>query len=64
MFNDAMSPKAGRLINGNPFANLGLKRSRGRRDLQPPSPDQVERPISAAKAVAVTPVCDRASSRG
>ena len=39
-FNDAMSAPAGRLVDRNPFARLGLRASRGRRDTQPP--DQVE----------------------
>jgi integrase len=52
MFNDALSAKAGRLIETNPFAGLGLKRSRGRRDQQPPSPDEVRRLIAAAATVA------------
>src|SRR5262249_42582870 len=39
-FNDAMSGPAGRLIDRNPFAALGLRGSRGRRDKQPPT--QVE----------------------
>jgi integrase len=38
-FNDAASVPAGRLIERNPFANLRLRSSRGRRDTQPP--DQV-----------------------
>jgi integrase len=42
MFNDAASAKAGRLIRTNPFAGLGLEQSRGNRDKQPPSQDQME----------------------
>jgi len=41
MFNDAASAKAGRLVKDNPFANLGLKKSRGNRDQQPPSETMV-----------------------
>jgi hypothetical protein len=37
MFNDARRPHAGMLIDANPFANLGLKRSKGRKRVQPPS---------------------------
>jgi integrase len=36
MFNDAASAKAGRLITVNPFAGLGLTRTRGNRDRKPP----------------------------
>jgi integrase len=39
-FNDASSAAAGRLVDRNPFAKLGIRASRGRRDKQPPS--QVE----------------------
>lgn len=48
MFNDAMSAKAGRLIDRNPFAKLGLARSRGNRDKQPPSEATVWELIGAA----------------
>jgi integrase len=37
MFNDAMTAQAGRLVALNPFARLGLKQSRGRRNVQPPT---------------------------
>jgi integrase len=52
MFNDAASAKAGRLVDRNPFAGLGLKRTRGNRDKQPPSEDIVWALIAAAKDIA------------
>jgi integrase len=41
MFNDAASPKAGRLLTHNPFARLGISRGPGRRHEQPPSEEQI-----------------------
>lgn len=38
-FNDARRPQAGMLVTHNPFAGIGLKKSKGRKTLQPP--DQV-----------------------
>lgn len=52
MFNDAASAKAGRLVTTNPFAGLGLKKSRGMRDIKPPAEDVVWALIRAAKAQA------------
>jgi integrase len=52
MFNDAMSPKAGRLIDRNPFARLGLESSSGNRHKQPPSEEEVWRMIAVAREVA------------
>ena len=37
MFNDAARADAGRLVAVNPFANLRIQQSRGRRDVQPPA---------------------------
>jgi integrase len=48
MFNDAMSAAAGRLVDRNPFAKLGLRSSRGRRDVQPPNEAEIERFIALA----------------
>jgi integrase len=48
MFNDARRVQAGVLIDANPFANLGLKRSKGRKHIQPPAPGEVARLIAAA----------------
>ena len=48
MFNDARRPQAGMLVSTNPFANLGLKRSKGRKDVQPPDQATVARMIAAA----------------
>jgi integrase len=42
-FNDAMSAPAGRLVDRNPFAKLGLRSSRGRRDKQPPTQADIAR---------------------
>jgi integrase len=47
-FNDAMTPQAGRLVMLNPFARLGLKRSSGRRHIQPPSQMDAARLVALA----------------
>jgi integrase len=47
-FNDAASAPAGRLVDRNPFARLGLRGSHGRRDTQPPSQADVARLIALA----------------
>ena len=52
MFNDAASVKAGRLIDRNPFAKLGISRGNGRRDQQPPSEQQVWQIIECARRLA------------
>jgi integrase len=49
MFNDAASPKAGRLIDRNPFAGLGLSKGRGNRDATPPSQETAWALIVAAR---------------
>jgi integrase len=41
MFNDAASAKAGRLIERNPFAGLGLRKGAGNRHRQPPPEEQM-----------------------
>ncbi len=51
MFNDAASAKAGRLIERNPFAKLGLAKSRGNRDKQPPPEEQVWALIRHARSL-------------
>jgi integrase len=51
MFNDAASGKAGRLIDRNPFANLGLGRTKGNRERQPPDQDAMERLVALAREV-------------
>jgi integrase len=48
MFNDATSAPAGRLVDDNPFANLGLRGSRGRRDTQPPTQVEIARFVALA----------------
>lgn len=50
MFNDAASAKAGRLVQVNPFAELGLAKSDGRRHQQPPSQEQMEEMVRYAWA--------------
>lgn len=52
MFNDAASAKAGRLVTSNPFAKLGITRTTGNRNRQPPSEQQVQKLIAAARAKA------------
>jgi integrase len=48
MFNDARRPQAGMLIDRNPFLGLGLSRSKGRKELQPPGQAEVARMIALA----------------
>lgn len=48
MFNDARRPQAGMLVDRNPFAALGLRRSKGRKDVQPPDQATVAAMIAAA----------------
>lgn len=48
MFNDAMSPKAGRLLQSNPFARAGISKGPGNRHRQPPSSEQLQRLIELA----------------
>lgn len=48
MFNDARRPQAGMLVDRNPFAGLGLKRSKGRKEVQPPSQGEVVRLVATA----------------
>ena len=47
-FNDGRRAQAGMLVHTNPFANLGMRRSRGRKNIQPPQPGEVARLIAAA----------------
>ena len=53
MFNDASSAAAGRLVTVNPFANLRLPSSRGRKDVMPP--DQAVLASMLALARELTP---------
>jgi integrase len=48
MFNDARSVVAGQLVDRNPFANLGLRQTRGRKDVQPPDQASTARMLAAA----------------
>ncbi len=52
MFGDATSAKAGRLIDRNPFAKLGLKQKRGNKDRTPPSLEKAYELIAKAHEVA------------
>jgi integrase len=47
-FNDAASAPAGRLVDRNPFAKLGMRASRGRRDTQPPGQVTIARFVDLA----------------
>jgi integrase len=47
-FNDAMFAPAGRLVDRNPFAKLGLRGSRGRRDKQSPTQVEIARFVTLA----------------
>ena len=47
-FNDAASAPAGRLVDRNPFARLGLRSGRGRRDTQPPGQAEIARFVQLA----------------
>jgi integrase len=49
MFNDARSAKAGRLVDRNPFSELGLKKSKGNAEKDPPSEDVVWALIDKAR---------------
>ena len=51
MFNDARRPQAGMLVGHNPFASLGLRQTRGRKDVQPPDQATVARMIAAAEGL-------------
>jgi integrase len=53
MFNDARSAKAGRLVDRNPFAELGLSKGKGRGEDDPPSEETVWALIDAAKRVSL-----------
>jgi len=48
LFNDAASAQAGRLVTHNPFLNLRLRGSRGRRDTQPPTQTDMARFLAYA----------------
>jgi integrase len=47
-FNDAATVPAGRLVEHNPFAKLGLRGSRGRRDVMPPGQRDIARLVQLA----------------
>ncbi len=58
MFNDAMSAEAGRLVPSNPFAGLRLTRSRGNKDKQPPSEEQMASLIELARELTTPSFAD------
>ncbi len=49
MWNDAMSAKAGRLTRVNPWAGLGISRTTGNKDRQPPTVEQMETMLLIAR---------------
>lgn len=49
MVNDAMSVRGGRLLSRNPFAGLGIAKTKGNRDVDPPTEDTVWALIRAAR---------------
>lgn len=48
MFNDAKSAKAGRLIETNPFAGLGLAKTKGNKERRPPTVEQMQQMVQIA----------------
>lgn len=48
MFADATKAKAGRLLPANPFAGLGLKKTKGNKDRQPPTEEQMRELVDKA----------------
>jgi integrase len=48
-FNDAMSAKAGRLLARNPFAGLGIAKTKGNKDKAPPNIEQMETLLQHAR---------------
>jgi integrase len=48
MFNDAATAAAGLLVDRNPFSRLGLRSTRGRRDVQPPTQADIARLVALA----------------
>ncbi len=53
MFNDAAAGKAGRLVSINPFAGLGIAKTKGNKHRQPPDEQAIWRML--AKARELTP---------
>lgn len=49
MLNDAASAKGGRIVERNPFAGLGIRKSSGNREKQPPTEEQAWAMIGAAR---------------
>src|SRR5580704_17085301 len=48
MCNDDRRPHAGMLVDRDPFANLGLRQSKGRKEVQPPDQATTARMLAAA----------------
>jgi integrase len=51
MFNDAASAKAGRLVLINPFADLGIRKTKGNKAKRPPSLEQMENMVLTARQI-------------
>lgn len=49
MFNDAASAKGGRLLERNPFAGLGIAKTKGNAGRRPPSEEDMERLVALAR---------------
>jgi integrase len=49
MFNDAASAKAGRLVATNPFADLGIRKTKGNKHRQPPDEQAMWRMLEHAR---------------
>lgn len=49
MFSDAASARVGRLIQTNPFAGLGIAKTKGNKAKQPPAQEQMEALVTAAR---------------
>lgn len=58
MFNDAMSAKAGRVVDRNPFANLGLAKTKGNKHRTPPSEQQAWELIGLARELTIPSFAD------
>ena len=58
MYNDAGRPEAGRLVRINPFSGLRLSRSRGNKDNQPPSVEQMAQLIDLARELTTPSFAD------
>jgi integrase len=53
MFNDARSARAGRLVDRNPFAELGISKGKGKSEVDPPSEELVWDLIGKARELSL-----------